>query len=265
MHTTYFFHKAVLRALKNGDITMLGAIAVTVEYPQTRQPKRLHNLSGTIGFPVVPLLVDPYPRDHDAQSYAASLLPESAKAPVGIVAALCLAAPIAQEVARLVAARQGRPPTLLLLDGIRTQLSHVREACRKAAGSYGGKLVEPTREELRERPDYAARAIQNHLLRMANEQLGPLAQSPEQADRVSRNAVDISMDWITHLIASFNADYGSFTGDVVFAESDEADDNASWPGITRPRHVSVGGARGVLPANPNVGGLLAAEMAAWAG
>jgi len=245
-------------------------IAVTIEYPRVEHPVRLEQLADRLGFPVVPLLAKPFPADLDAESYAAALVRslDGDDRPVGLVVAVCTAAPIGHEVARLVSGRQGSAPTLVALDGAPIRPFDVIKAYEEAVAAYAGPQRRPsvsvTETGLRQRPEQLLAAIEAEFSDAATEALRARSLRAQSIAQIVRDTVGTSMAWLRHLVAAHNAAFHPWTGEVVLATSDEAYFLRDWPGAARTRQVAIGGRSNELVGHPRIPSFRATERAAVA-
>ncbi|HMC71994.1 MAG TPA: hypothetical protein VKJ07_22750 [Mycobacteriales bacterium] len=246
-------------------------IAVTIEYPRVEHPVRLEHLVVRLGFPVVPLLVHPFPTELDAESYAATLVRrlDGDERPVGLVVAVCLAAPIGHEVARLVTGRQGFAPTLVALDGAPVRPFDVIKAYEDTVAAYGGPDCRPrvsvTETALRQRPEQLLADIEEEFVDAATAALRERSVRAGTAAPIVRDTVGTSMAWLRHLVAGHNAAFPPWDGQVVLATSDEAYFLRDWPNAARTRRVAIGGRSNELVGHPTIPSFLTAEMAAVSG
>jgi hypothetical protein len=243
-------------------------IAVTIEYARVTQNDRIHHLADQVGFDIVPLLTRPLPTDADAESYAADLVRklDGDDRSVGLVIAVCLAAPIGHEVARLLSQR-GVVPTFVPMDGAPVKASDVIAAYQSAASGYGGQTrqagVMVTESRLQEQPTDLLAAIRDELAESATAELRKASSRVDLVAPMAGEIVNVSIDWIGHLVAAHNAAFTAWDGEVVLATSDQTGFLGPWPGARCTRRVAVGGTSADLARNPLVCALLADEMASW--
>jgi hypothetical protein len=244
------------------------SIAVTIEYPRVRQERRLHDLADEVGADMVPLLDEPAFFGLDATSYAKALVEQltDERRSVRLVVAVCLAAPIGHEVARLLTELRGVAPVLVVLDGTPVDVADFVTAYHIAIEGYGGRpsqaRVTVTGTDLTNSPKRILSEIRAELIDLATEQLLGGSRHGDLVSPVVDRVVNVSMAWLCQVIAAHNTEFHAWEGDVVLGTSDEATFHAEWPGARRTREVAVGGLSEDFATNPQVLRLIADEMAA---
>ena len=242
-------------------------IAVTIEYTRTRHSARIHHLAERLGFDIVPLLNKPMPMSLDAKTYAADLLRglDGDERPVGLVVAFCFGSPIGHEVVRLLSERLARAPRYVSLDGAPVTAQQVALAYAEMVAAYGTGDHRPrvtvTGEALRDRPAELVADVRAELTELATARFRKVSQQPERAARMVDEVVQVSVEWIGHLVAGHNAAFPPLEGEVVLVTSAETAFPGPWPGAANTRRIGVDCPAADLVGRPEVARVLAEEMA----
>ena len=235
-------------------------IVLTLDYPGAGERSRLADLAGQApGVELIPLLGGTLPRGLTAVSYAEELL-DRWTAPdrrVGAVLTYCMAAPIGHEVARLVGAQQGWHPTFLAIDGSPCPAWFVAEVFRDmvrgpAPADPGSTGAEITEAQLREDSAGVVSRMERELTERATRNLIEEFGDGVVVADIVRNFTDLSMDWLTHLVAAHNAPFSPWDGQAILLASREAPFQDRWPGVRTSRTVRLDCAREDVIGHPDV-------------
>ncbi|MFE3765082.1 hypothetical protein ACFXPI_25365 [Streptomyces sp. NPDC059104] len=252
----------------------MDAVAVTLDYPGHQERTRISDLAD----PALPielhsLLSNPLPRAFSAEAYAHLLLEnQPPTAPVKAVVSYCLASPIGYAVARKLSDGRSAPPVLVVLDGSPCPVESVRDAYREAVVRFAERDLEPavafTGADLTEHPDRVLGAMERELREIASRSL--LEEDPDEdfeedvLDALVTDLVGHSVAWLTHLIASHNAVFPEWDGEVVMVMSRDHAFTGPWPGARATRVITVDCTRAELVSRPEVRAVLTGLSSAHA-
>jgi hypothetical protein len=229
-------------AMSNSAIPMRGVredggrrLLLVVDHPGRREEATVADLHlEDAGFDVQYLLEGRVPQQaHDAESYARSLLMDAdpdaspGRTPHAVLA-YCMAAPIAQEVARLTGASM-----LLLFDGepvtSDTLATEYLVMVRSLCGRSMPLPVWWNRELLHRRNEDLVLCARTDMTRYAVEMLSD-DDPDEPAEDVAEELVGVLVNWIAYLAAAFRSDFPAWHGEVLHITSRNHDARSPWPG-----------------------------------
>jgi hypothetical protein len=250
-----------------GENVSAGHSTITVQYPGIDREPPLHEID--VGAAARPLVTEPPPRALDAVSYAAELVagvPGPAVRPVELVVAQCMSTSIGVEVARLLTVR-GHRPVLVALDGAPCAAHHVAGVYRETLAHYrrAGRDHDVTAEALAADPAALLAGIHEELTSAATEALSAATADPALAAELAEETVEVSMGWLTHLVAAHNAPVEPWRGRTVVVTSSDSPFPGPWPAVPDPVVVPVDRGPTELIGSPAVRDVLVAELAARAG
>ncbi|MEU4244958.1 hypothetical protein [Actinoplanes sp. NPDC026619] len=226
---------------------------LTLDYPGYEERPRITGLIDA-GLDCVPLMRAPLPRRPEAIGYAETLLAaRSDERPVRAIVAYCMTSPIAHEVARMTAARDGLPVLLVALDGAPCPDSLVAQEYATLVRRFGGEgppRVVPTRDELIADPAGVLAAMAAELTEVATR-----ATADGEPDEITvalvRDLVGKSSDWLTQLVAAHNALFPPWPGEMLLIVSRDHPFAGPWPGAAASRVHRVDCSREELLRHPD--------------
>lgn len=237
--------------MSNSAIPMRGAgadggrgLLLVVDHPGRREEATVADLHlEDAGFEVRYLLEGHAPQQaHDAEDYARSLLTDAdpdaspGRTPQAVLA-YCMAAPIAQEVARLTGASM-----LVLFDGEPVESETLATEYLVMVRSLSGRSMPLpawwNRELLNRRNEDLVLGARTDLTKYAVEMLSD--DDPEEsAQDVAEELVGVLVDWIAYLAAAFRSDFPAWHGEVLHIASRNHDARSPWPGADRTSLVRL--------------------------
>jgi hypothetical protein len=239
------------------DVTDRKPLLLVLDFPGRRAEARVSDMRLEMaGCDVRYLLAAPFPRETTAKAYAAELLARQGTTitEVGAVAAYCMAAPIAQELAALLGG--GYPVPLMLFDGEpatpATILEQYRESLSQVRGRTEGRGPEPMDvAELTSRPAACVDRIGSRLVAAALPKfLGDGDLDEVDATEAAGELVEFYLDWLVHLVAAHNAAWPPWSGEVLHVVSRGHTYTGDWPGAGTTRVRRVDSARSDLLRHP---------------
>ncbi|MGC4853345.1 hypothetical protein ACLQ24_08070 [Micromonospora sp. DT4] len=253
--------------LRSGDVNEVGSGAtgtvLVCDYVGRRTEAPISSLGlEAYGFTVHYLLSSPFPRELTAAAYTDELLRRHGPfdGDVRAVLAYCMAAPIGQEVAAAVSSADSRVP-LVLFDGEPATASSVQQQYLLAADKMGELLsldhadrtpsaIKPAM--LSDRPQEVLRHIQEGLLELGDR---AIRRGDLDAQVIRVEAAMLAsyyVDWLSHLIAAYNASWSSWDGPAVQIVSREHACADEWPGASSTDVIRVPTTRQELLRHPDV-------------
>jgi hypothetical protein len=210
---------------------------LVLDYPGRRDDPLIADLDlEAAGFDVRYVLLDPLPRVPRAARYAEELVASlDLGGPARAVLAFCMAAPIAQDVARLVGA-----PALLCFDGEPSTYDAVESEYRgvRAPFGSGGLPAWWDRTELAADPERVLARIEDDLLGLARATL-----AADGLEELAPQLVAAYVDWLAHLIAAHHAEFPMWGGEVLHVVSRDHAYAGDWPGARDTTTVRLETAR----------------------
>ncbi|HEX5204922.1 hypothetical protein ACFQS1_16310 [Paractinoplanes rhizophilus] len=218
-------------------------VVLGLDYPGLERRPRLTGLSTQLTVRLVDVLGGRLPQAFTSEEWARELLGRLAtpEDEIACVAAFCMAAPIGQDIARILFERTGRVVPVIAVDGAGCPPSFVATSFESLLSRYGDRAstVDVSETSLRQDPAGVLGLMREALMAAATDVLMGDIGDAVVAREIAAELTGAAVDWLRHLIAVHNATYTPWPGPVHLVNSSEAPLWGNWPGASATEITAV--------------------------